>query len=130
MGELIRMAALLIIAATFILLIKSERPEMGMLITAAVSAVVLLMCFEKINPAVENLRRLFERSGISTEYFAIVLKTLGIAYITGFVADACRDFGMSSLAAKAEFAGRCIILLLSLPLLSQILNTALEFAGI
>ncbi len=129
-GELLRIAAILIISAVFILLIKPYRPEIGMLITVAALSVALIMVFATLSPAVIKLESLFERSGIDMGYFKVVLKALGIAYLTGFPADTCRDFGLASLAAKAEFAGRCAILVLSLPLLSEVLNTALEFAGV
>ena len=129
-GDVLRIAAVLIIIAVFILLIKSHRAEIGILITVGAATVILLLVFGEVVPAISRLKTLFEKSGVDAEYFTVVLKSLGIAYITGFAADTCRDFGFSSLAAKAEFAGRCAILIISLPLLTEILNTALEFAGV
>ena len=46
------------------------------------------------------------------------------------MADSCRDFGFASLGAKAELAGKCAVLALSLPLLSEVLSTALELVGV
>ena len=61
------------------------------------------------------------------QYFSVALKAIGIGYITGFIADACRDGGQASLAGKAELAGKCAVFILVLPLIASILETALGF---
>ncbi|MFQ8952752.1 MAG: SpoIIIAC/SpoIIIAD family protein [Oscillospiraceae bacterium] len=53
----------------------------------------------------------------------MALKALGIGYITGFIADACRDGDRQALR-KAELAGKCAVFIL-LPLIASILETAL-----
>ncbi len=129
-GEVIKIAAVVTVGAVLVLLIKPYRPEMGILTTIAAVLVATVMTLGLLTPAVTGLSDLFEKSGVDSRYFKVVLKTLAIAYLSGFAADTCRDFGLSSLASKAEFAGRCAILVMSLPLLSEILNTALGFAGV
>jgi len=65
--------------------------------------------------------------GINTGYFKTALKALGIGYITTFIADSCRDAGQANLASVSEFAGRCAIFILSLPLILSVMETALGF---
>ena len=57
----------------------------------------------------------------------VTLKAVGIAYITDFVADACRDAGLASVASKAELVGKSAIFLLSVPLIMSVLDTAIGF---
>ena len=59
----------------------------------------------------------------------MLFKALGICYLTQFAADSCRDAGESALAVKAEIAGRIAVLLISLPLLSQVASTAMDLIG-
>ncbi len=129
-AEIIRITALLITVSAFSLLIKQYRPELSVGLNIAVTCVVLLVLFEKLSPTVFELKELFEKGDMDVNYFYVALKAMGIAYITGFAADTCRDFGQNSLAAKAEFAGKCAVLIICLPLLSAVLGTALEFAGV
>ena len=75
----------------------------------------------------EKMQPVLEEYGIKTEYFKVALKALGIGYITSFIADACRDSGQTSLAAKAELAGKTAIFLLSVPLIISVLETAIGF---
>lgn len=65
--------------------------------------------------------------GLAYSHFYVALKALGICVITGFIADVCRDAGQTALANKAELAGRCAVFILSLPLLSSLLDTAVGF---
>lgn len=128
--DVTKILAVCFVAAVLIVLLRQYKSEYGILISAAAGIAVLLILFDSILPAVGRMQELIEKSGASAGYFKTALKALGIAYITGFVADTCRDFGQSSLAAKAELAGKCAIFLLSVPLLCAVLNTALGFAGV
>ena len=80
-----------------------------------------------IAPSVKSFNSLLNDYGINTEYFSVAIKAVGISYISSFIADSCRDCGQSSLASKAEFAGKCAIFLLSLPMLTTVLETAVGF---
>ena len=62
--------------------------------------------------------------GIDTYYFTVVLKAVGIGWLTRFISDTCRDSGLASIASGAELAGRCAIFLLSLPLLLKLMEIA------
>lgn len=128
--ELTKILAVCLIAAVLIVLLRQYKSEYGILLSAAAGAVVLLMLLAKILPAAERLRDLCAKSGAPSAAFSTALKALGIAYLSGFVADTCRDFGQTSLAAKAELAGKCAVLLVSLPLLYAVLDMALGFAGL
>lgn len=116
-----------IIVAVFCLLVRGQRPEFSLL--TATIAVVLILTFilnSLISP-LNSLSQRLERYGIELSYFKVALKALGIGYVTSFSADICRDAGQTSLASIAETAGKCGIFLLSMPLVINIVDLALEF---
>ena len=126
----IKISAVLVITAVFTVLIKQYKPEYAMLlsITAVIFAVLIIL--ENLLGAINRVKDIFSASGNALSYFTVAFKALGISYISGFAADTCRDFGQSSLASKAEFAGKCAIFVLSVPLMCNVLEKALEFAGL
>ena len=63
---------------------------------------------------------------IPTETLAVLFKALGIALITQICASVCRDGGEAGLASWVEMAGKIEILLLSFPLIRNILAAAGE----
>ena len=130
MNEVIKIAVLLIISGMLSLLLKQYRPEIGVGITVAAAVTVAVICLKTVSPTVSQIGELLKKGNIDNEYFYLALKSLGIAYISSFAAETCRDLGQHSLAAKAEFAGKCAIFILALPLLSAVLETALELVDV
>lgn len=120
---------LCLLAALIIVFLKQYKSEYAMLTALAAGVVVLGLLLGYAAPLLEQLCGLADQTA-AADYFKTALKALGISYITAFAADSCRDFGQSALAAKAELAGRCAVFLLSLPLLSAVLELALGFVRV
>ena len=129
-ATLIKALAVLIITAGLIVTFGAQKNEYAFLLSLACSAVVIISVLDTVLPQLTFLKSEFLKAGGAGSYFAVALKALGISYITGFVADTCRDFGQSALAAKAELAGKCAIFILCVPPAVSVLETALKFAGI
>ena len=91
---------------------------------------MLFLVIGAVTPSVARLKAVFVKMSGAAEFFVIPVKALGLAYITEFIADTCRDFGQGSLAAKAEFAGKCAIFVLCVPAAVSVLEVALKFAGL
>lgn len=126
---LFKAMAVLLITAMLALNIGAHRPEYAFILCLAGGGIVLLSVLGAVLPRVNALKSIIDNVSGSA-YFLVALKALGISYITGFVADTCRDFGQSSLAAKAELAGKCAIFVLCVPIAVSVLDSALKFAGI
>ena len=116
------------IAAVSSVLLKGYRSEFAFLVSLGACVTVLLVMVNAVTPFIDYLRELFSAGDIDLSYFSVVLKALAISYIASFAADTCRDFGQSALALKAELAGKCAVFALSLPLIKNVLTTALGFA--
>lgn len=120
---------LCIIAAMLCLLLIGYRAEYAMAVMLLAGLFVFTLCIGYISPAIEEIKTLLTRAGLELSQFKIALKALGICYITQFSADLCRDFGQTSLAAKAELVGKCVVFVLSIPLISAVIEIALSFIG-
>lgn len=125
--EIVKVLAVCLITAISAIILSRQKSEYAFLLVLAGGAVVTLYIINSISGPIEYIKLQLENYGINALYFKIALKALGIGYITGFIADACRDSGQASLASKAELAGKCAILILSLPLISAVLNVAIGF---
>ena len=129
-GEIIRTSAIIIIISVLIILLRSRLGEYSFLLLIATVCIVLFMVLGNLFSAFSKIRDLFNKSGNISEYFTVALKALGISYITAFAADSCRDFGLSALAQTSEIVGKSAIFILSLPLVTAILDAALKFVGL
>ena len=69
----------------------------------------------------------------ASPYVETILKGLGIVILTQISSDICRDSGENTLAGHIETVGKIELLLLSIPLIEEILTTAqklLEMGGV
>lgn len=109
-------AAVCIFAAAVCKLFDSSSKEYSVLIKTAVAAAVMAVAVEGIIPVISRLEELYSRTGGSGEYFDILIKSMGICYLTQLAADICRDSGEGSLAVQTETVGKTALLIVSLPL--------------
>lgn len=125
--EFWKVMGICIIGAVLTLVLKQKSGEYAFAVVVVTSIIIL---FFAVKTVAEPISLIFEKlndSGVKTEYFKIALKAVGIAYITDFIADASRDAGQTSIASKAELAGKSAIFLLSVPVLMSVLETAIGF---
>ena len=62
--------------------------------------------------------------GLASQAFSLMLKALGIALVSKFCSDICRDCGEGSLAGGVESVGRIAIISLCIPVVAEILGYA------
>ncbi len=124
--NLVSILGICIIAAAVSVMLKRYSMEYSLLISLIAGAVVLVMLIHFISDKFREIENVALKYS-AAPFFLVALKALGICLLTGFIADVCREAGQLSLASKAEFAGRCAIFILSVPMLLSLLNTAYEF---
>lgn len=108
-------AALALISAILAVILHQYKPEYAMLLSAAAGCGILFLLLSALAPAIEQLQTIMGRAGLSMAYFKILLKGLGVCYLSQFAGDLCRDAGQTSLAGKVELAGKISVVLLALP---------------
>lgn len=113
--NILSLAGLAIVGLLVLALARQVVPEMATLIIIGLGVVLLALVVDSLGDAVDVLQGLAGNAGIKSDYIRVVLKVVGVSYITAFAAQMCRDAGESALAAKVELAGKVMILLTALP---------------
>ena len=127
---IIAAAAAGLVGTVLALILGQYRPEFRMLVTAAVTLLLMAMVLERLSPVLEQLRSTMELTGLTGDYAAILFKAVGICLLTQLAGDVCRDSGESSIASKIELAGRAAILLTAMPLSPEVLAWAWELMNL
>lgn len=125
--EITKILMLILVCAVICIVFKIQKPEFSFVITIVCALIVLSFVIDKLITPISLIEQKISQSGINSSYFKTALKALGIGYVSSFVADACKDAGLSSLATKAELAGKCAIFVLCIPLALSILEIAVGF---
>lgn len=127
---IIAAAAAGLVGTILALILGQYRPEFRMLVTAAVTLLLMAMVLEQLSPVLEQLRSTMELTGLTGDYAAVLFKAVGICLLTQLAGDVCRDSGESSIASKIELAGRAAILLTAMPLIQEVLVWAWELMNL
>ena len=120
--EVVKIVGIAIFAVIMIIILKSYRPEMALILSIVTGIGIMLYAIYKMTPVVNVLNNLVNKSGINTEFLMIIIKVIGIAYIVEFGKNICVDAGQTSIATKLEMAGKVIIVVLTIPLISSLVN--------
>ena len=118
--------ALCLICAIASLMLKKYNPEISMLISVGAGVLVAGVIIAQAVPAIDTIRTLITTAQLNTEYTSALFRALGICFICQFASDSCSDAGEKALATKIELAGKIAVVLISLPLLEKITETALS----
>ena len=119
---MIQIVSFTLISAFIFVVLKSISSEYSLLVIIASGIIILGF---SLNYLVENLNffnKLFEMTGLSDDVLRIIYKITAIGYLIEFGAGTVEDFGLKSLADKLVFAGKLIILSVSLPIIYSIIN--------
>lgn len=124
--DVLQLVGLGVIAAILALVLKQHKPEVGLFIAIAAGVIILLMVMGRIASIIEVLDDMARRANLDWIHLAVVLKAVGIAYITEFGAQVCKDAGENSIASKIELGGKIVILSLTLPILVGLIEVILQ----
>ena len=121
--EISKIIGLGIVGTVFSVLLKKENPQIAMLTAAVTGIVIFLMLCTPLGNLISLLRETAEEAGVGEGYFGIVLKVIGIAYLTQFGAQLCADAGETAVASKIEMAGKVLMMTVAAPVLTGLLET-------
>ena len=121
--EIIQIIGLGFMVTLLILVIKQQRPEIAVQLSLALATIIFLMVLTKINIVLDLFRDMAAKANISSMYLNTILKIIGIAYVTEFGAQVCRDAGEGAVAGKIEFAGKVLVMVMAIPIIALVLDT-------
>jgi len=121
--EIIQIIGLGFVVTLLILIIKQQRPEIAVQLSLALATIIFLMVLSKINVVLNLFRDMADKANISSLYLNTILKIIGIAYVTEFGAQVCRDAGEGAVAGKIEFAGKVLVMVMAIPIIALVLDT-------
>ena len=70
-----------------------------------------------------------DKTGINSGIIKILIKIVGLGYLTEFGYSICADFGSQSIANKISLAGKLTILYVSLPIIKTLLDLMSSVVG-
>lgn len=121
-------AAMLCAVAAFLLRYLKKEFELPM--TLAGSVLLLVSACAMAQPIAEYMTELIGASHLVGDAANTLLRAFAIAMMTKLAADLCREMGTPSVASSLETAAKFEIIILTLPLISSVIESVRElFSG-
>lgn len=124
--DIIQVVGLGLVTTFLILIVKEEKPIFASLLATFVGIVIFLAIAGKIAEVFGVLQNLAVQARVNNFFLETILKIIGIAYIAEFGAQVTRDAGQGSIASKIELAGKVLIMVMAIPIITVIIETIMQ----
>lgn len=127
--NIIAICAAAIISAVLALLLRRQSPQISLLISVGAGVILLLAVIREVLTTADEIQNILTAGGVAAEDIMILMKTLGICYITEFTCDTVTEAGLLSLSTNLSFVGKITVLITALPLFRGILSAVTTLVG-
>lgn len=124
--DIVKIVGIGIIAVIIITTIKQYKPEFAIYVSILAGIIIFFMVFENLSGIIDLINDLTLKSNVNSDFIKILLKITGIAFLAEFAVQICMDLGESALANKVDLGGKVIIISLSIPILSSLIETVVQ----
>lgn len=119
-------AAAAVLIAVVLGLSLGRQKDISVVLTMAVCCVVCMTAFSYLEPVLDFLRELEALGDLQGDTLGILLKAVGIGLVSQIAGLVCTDAGNGSLGKAIQMLGSAVILYLSLPIFSALLELIRE----
>ena len=124
--DIIKIIGVGLISLIIIIIIRQYKPEFTLYVSLLAGAIILVFLMDKITGIIDLLTSLSNKAGVNNEFLILLIKITGIAFLTEFAVSICKDTGENAIANKVDMGGKIIIVSMSIPIISSLLETVLE----
>ena len=122
MTEIFKIIGVAFVTAISAILLKGTKPELSFAVTVTGVIVILLFIVDSLQNTVAIFKTIAQMTGVENGLIKILIKIVGVGYLTEFGAGILNDFGSSAVADKVVLAGKITIVVLSFPVLESLLK--------
>lgn len=120
--EVFKIVGIGIIVCIVIVIVKQVKPEFALLVLITGSIIMIVYIFGYFTNILGVFDTIIQKTGINAELFSTILKIVGVGYLIEFSANICSDSGNPAIADKIILGGKLIILVLCMPIITNLLN--------
>ena len=127
MAELFKILGIAFITAISAILLRSAKPELSFAVTVTGIIILILFILESMRSTFAIFHTITQLTGIDNGLVKLLLKIVGVGYLSEFSAGILQDFGTSAVADKVVLGGKITIVLLSMPVIESLLSLVRGF---
>ena len=124
--DIVKIIGIGLTALIIIIILKQYKPEFAVYVSIIAGVIILFMLMDKLSGIINLLKNLTNKKGVGSSFLKILLKITGIAILTEFATSICKDSGETAIASKIDLGGKIIIISISIPIITALLELIIK----
>ena len=124
--DIVKVIGIAFLTLIFTIILKQYRKDFAIYVVIVGGALILLSSLETFRNIIDFINRLSNKSNISSDFIKLLIKITSISILLEFAISICKDSGESAIANKIDLGGKIIVISMSIPVISTMLNGLLE----
>lgn len=124
--EIIKIIGIALIGLIIIIMLKQYRPEYAIFVSILTGALILFLVMDRLTGIINLIESIQNKFSINTQFIALLIKITGISFLSEFAVSICNDSGEAAIASKIELGSKIIIISMSIPIISSLLEIILK----
>lgn len=124
--EVIKIIGIALIALIIIILLKQYKPEFAIYISLLTGVLIIVLVMDELTGIIRLIQTIANKASINQQFLTILIKITGIAFLSEFAVSICKDSGEAAIASKIELGSKIVIISMSIPILSSLLEIILK----
>ena len=111
-----------LIALIMFLVLTKQSKDISVLLSVAVCCILAITALRYFEPVLGFVNRLQQISKLDSDMLLIILRSVGISLLTEIMVLVCTDAGNAALGKSLQLLSCMVVLWISIPLFTQILD--------
>ncbi len=118
-----------VITSLLAVFLRRHNAEYSLILTLCGVTLIILTIIGELVLALDSVRRIVDTAPVNIVYVEILLKCVGICFITEFTSECCKDASQNALSSLVLMTGRVFTLLTAFPMFEEFLAFAMKLSG-
>ena len=125
-----KLVGIALVGVIVVLVLKTAKPEFAVFATIATGIIMIVTLMSSLSQVILAFDGIVEKSGVDEGVFSAVLKIIGIGYLTEYSSSVATDAGCDSIANKLQLGGKIVIFLVSISIVTSLVDVVIKLASI
>ena len=113
---MLKTALLGILTIIIAMAMRQGKAEYATFVSLTGSILIAWIAIRLLGGIIGSFERLEQLVAVDMEYLALLMKMIGVTYVSEFASAICRDAGYSAVAGQIELVGKLTILTIGMPI--------------
>ena len=126
MDNFLKATACILVALIFYLVLLKQGKDISSMLAIVVCVIIAIAAIRYLEPVIELLNTLQQLGKLDNHMLRILMQAVGIGLLAEITSLICSDSGNTAMAKTLQILASAVILWLSIPLLTEMINMVRE----